>query len=94
MFWVKIKALVFDAIDKRQAYHLALGTTYFSSLVKHLISQDRVEGLLARTIQAERWSDAARLVKSYALAHALRPASAAIAELDSTASGRYMTKLL
>lgn len=79
---------MFDVIDSREAYHLALGTTHFGALVKHLISKDAINGLLTKTVTAGRLADAARLVRSYSLAHASKPAAEAVAELGEQAEGR------
>lgn len=47
----QIKLVLFDALDARGAYEGLLGRACLDEFVKHLISADRIDGLLCRTVE-------------------------------------------
>uniref|UniRef100_A0A8B9RAC2 Mitochondrial ribosomal protein S22 n=1 Tax=Astyanax mexicanus TaxID=7994 RepID=A0A8B9RAC2_ASTMX len=88
---LKVHALTYEDIEKNGKYNLLWSTRLFGGLVWHLISSQRIDGLLSDMLQRDRVHDAESLVHLFNLAHP--QSDSALQAQQQQASGLELLKI-
>uniref|UniRef100_A0A3B1JFU9 Mitochondrial ribosomal protein S22 n=1 Tax=Astyanax mexicanus TaxID=7994 RepID=A0A3B1JFU9_ASTMX len=88
----RVHALTYEDIEKNGKYNLLWSTRLFGGLVWHLISSQRIDGLLSDMLQRDRVHDAESLVHLFNLAHP--QSDSALQAQQQQASGLELLKVI
>ncbi|KAK3734832.1 hypothetical protein QZH41_011748, partial [Actinostola sp. cb2023] len=77
---------VYQYIESNQEYEMLLSTVYFDNMVSYLIDTDQMDGLLMKTIKANRLVNAERLVHLYHQVHPTSPSGRFVSDSNEQLS--------